>query len=105
MQRDLRDACIFNLEMIGLRQRHVEENGKHHADHAAVTKDGDVLSAMPPGDFAQARLDTGAERFAIFAVRRAFVFDLVEPFIGAETKPFADRLPAQPGPIAEIQLA
>src|SRR5208282_5276285 len=105
MQHDLRDARVFDLEVVRFRQRHVEKNGEHHADHAAVTKDGDVLSAMPSYDFAQARFDAGAEGFAALAVRRPFEFNLVEPFIGAETEPFADGLPAQPGPVAEIQFA
>src|ERR1017187_4209335 len=56
MQRNLRDAGIFNFERIGLGQRQFEQNGQQHADDAAVTKNRGRPARMPPDDFKQARL-------------------------------------------------
>src|ERR1700677_1686545 len=104
MQRDLRDARIFDVEVVGFRQRQFEQNGQHHADDAAMAEDRDILTGMILNDFAQARFHAGAENFATLAIGHAMMMNLVEPFVGGETEFFLHPFPAEAAPVAEINL-
>src|SRR5665213_580190 len=104
MQRDLRDAGVFDVEMVRLGQRQLEQNGEHHADDAAVAEHRDVLSAMSGDDFAQARLDPLAKNFSALAARHATMVNFIEPLVRLKTELGLDRLPAEARPVAEINF-
>ena len=56
-------------------------------------------------DGAQARLHAGAEDFAAFAVRRAGLFNLVQPLVHRKVEAVPHGGPIQTRPIAEINFA
>ena len=104
MQRDLRDAGVFDIEMVGFRQRQFQQDGQDHADDPAMAEDRDILSGMILDDLAQARFHAGAENLAALAIGHAMMMNLVEPFVRGETKFFLHPFPAEAAPIAEINL-
>src|SRR5580704_16408126 len=84
MQRHLRDASVFDVEMICLGQRQFEQDGQDHTDYSAMAEYRDVLTAMLRDDFAQARLHAPAESRTALAIGHSLVMNLIQPLVRAE---------------------
>ena len=106
MQRDLRDAGVFDLEMIRLRQRQAEQHRKHHADDAAVAENA---RRFHPDDFAMISFRHGSMRERNWRLLSPFgtraQFDFVQPVVGMDAEFVAHLLPVETRPVAKIDFA
>jgi hypothetical protein len=99
------DAAVFDVEMGHVFEGHLQQEGDHDADDAAMAKNGDFAVRVGVGDVQEAFAHTGLEAVDVFAVGDAVALDDFQPVEGADAEVGLHLVPAVAGPVAEVHLA